>query len=135
VTEPYTAKDICRVLRYVIKERSQSSIPTTEGEIIEISHRSVIPDNSYGIPEFHQNSRNSTIIPRIPKKPKESQRITKFDRSVIPTIISPSPTTEALTKQPYLFFSDFFSNPRSSHIHFSVVIHETAIFIFQCSDA
>jgi hypothetical protein len=43
------------------KERS-------EREIIENSHRSVIPDSSYRIPEFHRNFRNSTIIPRIPMK-------------------------------------------------------------------
>jgi hypothetical protein len=34
-----------------------------EGEIIEISHHSVIPDNSYGVSKFRRNSRNSTIIP------------------------------------------------------------------------
>jgi hypothetical protein len=64
-----------------------------------------IVEYSYGIPEFHQNQRNSKIIPRIPlefyanflgipkpisSNPKESQRIPKIDRSVIPTIIAPS---------------------------------------------
>jgi hypothetical protein len=37
-----------------------------EGEIIEISHRAVNPRFSYGTPEFHRNSRNSTKIPVIP---------------------------------------------------------------------
>jgi hypothetical protein len=38
----------------------------SEGEIIEISHRAVIPDNSYGIPELRRNSWNSTKIPELP---------------------------------------------------------------------
>jgi hypothetical protein len=60
----------------------------TEGEIIEISHSSVIPDNSHGIPiKFYANFQG---IPKIiPNNSKESQRIPKIDRSVIPTIIFP----------------------------------------------
>jgi hypothetical protein len=70
-----------------------------EGEIIEISHRSVIPDNSYGIPEsigipgipqWFKEFKVFQGIPKIiPNNSKESKRIPKIYRSVMPTIISP----------------------------------------------
>jgi hypothetical protein len=52
----------------------------SEGEIIEISHRAVIPRILLGIPEFHRNSRNSKKNPRIPMEFYE-------DFFVIPKII------------------------------------------------